>query len=834
MDDIEPTNISYKLTRSAGGLWEKWQLYWQRKWFRRAVYALGLVLLGWFLLWAFLLRSLPDAEALIEYQSPLPTVVRDTNGEPFHSYARERRVQLEYADFKPLLIRAYLSAEDKTFFSHGGIDYIGVVGAVFDNLFSSGRSRGASTITQQVAKNLLLTNEYSYTRKVKEAILAYRIEGALNKQQILSLYLNEIALGRQAFGVEAAAQAYFGKSADELQLHEMAYLATLPKAPEKYSREKFADDALARRNWVLGEMRSNGWITDAQLAEARAQPLGLIPRQGQQFKNDGGYFTEEVRRQLIERFGEGADKGPYSVYAGGLWVRSSMNPQYQELTTKALRDGLLRYHGSRGWTGPIATIPVDNWQSRLAATNIGIDYSNWRIAVSLGGGRIGFATGETGTLSGSPASLKAGDVIAVAPLGGTTYQLRVVPEVGGGMVVQNPINGRVLAMQGGFDSRISSFNRATQAQRQPGSTIKPFVYATALDNGMTPTSIIVDGPFCVYQSAALGQKCFRNFGGSGGAGPQTMRWGLEQSRNLMTVRAANDSGMANVSNTFRAMNIGDYPPYLSFALGAGDTTVLKMTNAYSMLVNHGRELKPTVIDYVQGRDGKVIWPTKWKACDGCNKPDWDGQAMPRFRPGGKQVMDPVTAYQVVHMLEGVIQRGTATILRDLDRPIFGKTGTSSGPTNVWFVGGTPNLVVGVYLGFDQPRNMGGYAQGGSLAAPIFKQFARQALVGQVPLPFTAPEGVRLVRVDRKTGKRVYGGWPDDDPKSAVIWEAFKAETEPKRSIRQEELAARGDKPKKKVVTKVTSDQAAAGSAASPSSGASRRDEEFLTKEGGIY
>jgi penicillin-binding protein 1A len=836
MDESEPNNISYKLTRSAGGLWEKLQLYWQRKWFRRAAYALGLVLLGWLLLWIMVLRNLPDAEALIEYQSPLPTIVRDINGEPFHSYARERRVQLDYADFKPLLIRSYLSAEDKTFFSHGGIDYIGILSAVFDNVFSSGRSRGASTITQQVAKNLLLTNEYSYTRKIKEAILAYRIEGALTKQQILSLYMNEIALGRQAFGVEAASQAYFGKSADELVLHEMAFLATLPKAPEKYSRDKYADAAMTRRNWVLGEMRSNNWITDAQLAEARAQPLGLIPRQGQQYKNDGGYFAEEIRRQLIERFGETAEKGPYSVYAGGLWVRSSMNASYQELTTKALRDGLLRYEGGRGFSKPIATIPMEDgkWQTRLASSNIGIDYSNWQIAVSLGGGRLGFATGETGTLTASPGALRAGDVIAVAPVGGSAYQLRVVPEIGGGMVVQNAINGRVLAMQGGFDSRISSFNRATQAQRQPGSTIKPFVYATALDNGMTPTSIIVDGPFCVYQSAALGKKCFQNFGGASGAGPQTMRWGLEQSRNLMTVRAANDAGMSNVADTFRTMSIGDYPPYLSFALGAGDTTVLKMTNAYSMLVNHGRELKPTVIDYVQSRDGKVILPAKWKACDGCNTPDWNGKAMPRFRPGGKQIMDPVTAYQVVHMLEGVVQRGTATTLRDLDRPIFGKTGTSSGPTNVWFVGGTPNVVAGVYLGYDQPRNMGGYAQGGSLAAPIFKQFARQAFAGTVALPFTAPNGVRLVRVDRKSGKRVYGGWPDDDPKGAVIWEAFKAETEPKRSIRQDEMAARGDKPKKKAVTQVNSDQAAQGNSGKQNGGSNKRDEEFLTKEGGIY
>ncbi|MGL5837216.1 MAG: penicillin-binding protein 1A [Sphingorhabdus sp.] len=838
MNDAEPINTSYKLTRSAGGLWERLQVYWQKRWFRWASYALGAFLLFYLLLWVAVLRTMPDAEALVEYESPLPTVVRDINGEPFHSYARERRVQLEYADFPPLLIRAYLSAEDKNFFSHGGIDYVGVLVAIYDNLTSTGRSRGASTITQQVAKNLLLTNEYSYTRKIKEAILAYRIENVLTKQQILSLYMNEIALGRQAFGVEAAAQAYFGKSAEELQLHEMAFLATLPKAPEKYSRARYAQETLARRNWILNEMVSNGWVTRAQAAEAQAMPLTLIPRQAQ-YGSDGGYFAEEVRRQLIERFGETAEKGPYSVYAGGLWVRSSLHPRYQELTTKALRDGLLRYHAGRGWTKPIATIPMDDgkWQGRLASSNIGISYSNWRIAVAIrqrgGGAEIGFANGDTGNLVGAPAGLKAGDIIAVAPLGGPNFQLRTVPDVGGGMVVQNPVNGRILAMQGGFDARISSFNRATQAQRQPGSTIKPFVYATALDNGMTPTSIIVDGPYCVWQSASLGRKCFRNFGGGGGAGPQTMRWGLEQSRNLMTVRAANDAGMDNVSKTFSAVNIGDYPPYLAFALGAGDTTVAKMTNAYSMLVNHGRELKPTVIDYAQSRTGKVIWPKDWKACQRCNMPDWDGQAMPRFKPGGKQVMDPVTAYQVVHMLEGVIQRGTATILRDLDRPIFGKTGTSTGPTNVWFVGGAPNLVAGVYLGFDQPKPMGGYAQGGSVAAPIFKQFAREAFVGMPVLPFTAPEGVRMVRVDRKSGKRVYGGWPSDDPKGGVIWEAFKAETEPKRSVRSDEVEKKSDRPKRKAANR-TSASSDTDAAQGNSQSTVPRDQDFVTKEGGIY
>ncbi|RRQ52485.1 penicillin-binding protein 1A [Sphingorhabdus wooponensis] len=829
----KPTTISYRLKRDAEDFVTRWQGWWQNKRFRLATYAAGALFVLLLIFWVLFARNLPDAEALIEYESPLPTVVRDINGEPFHSYARERRVQLEYADFPKTLIHAYLAAEDKTFFSHGGIDYPGIVSAIFDNIFSDKRSRGASTITQQVAKNLLLTNEYSYTRKVKEAILAKRIESALTKPQILSLYLNEIALGRQSFGVEAAAQAYFGKSVDQLLLHEMAFLAILPKAPERYGRAKNADLAMSRRNWVLGEMRANGWITDAQLATARAQPLGLVTQRGTAYKNVGGYFAEEVRRQLIEKFGETDEAGPYSVYSGGLWVRSSMHPEQQIAATKALRDGLLRYNAGKAWKANLGTIDVsdDKWPSRFASTNIAIDYANWRAGVALGKGRVGFADGSTARLDGGPAAMKAGDVIAVAPNGTNSFVVRSVPEVGGGMIVQNPFNGRVLAVQGGFDNRISSFNRATQAQRQPGSTIKPFVYATALDNGMTPTSIIVDGPYCVWQGANLGQKCFRNFTG-GGAGPQTMRWGLEQSRNLMTVRAAAESGMDNVTDTLRDMSIGDYPDYLSYALGAGDTTVLKMVNAYSMLVNHGRELKPTFIDFAQNRKGKVIWPAKWKPCKGCRAPDWDGRPMPRFAPAGKQVMDPITAYQVVHMLEGVIQRGTAVTLRELNRPLFGKTGTTTGPTNVWFIGGSPHLVAGLYLGFDQPRNMGGYAQGSSLAAPIFKQFARTAMADMPKTPFIAPAGTRLVRVDRRSGKRVYGAWPSDDPLSPVIWEAFKAETEPKRSIRQEELAARDDKPKK---ADETQSVGAVGAANAPSASVgTKRDQEFIQQEGGIY
>jgi penicillin-binding protein 1A len=415
--------------------------------------------------------------------------------------------------------------------------------------------------------------------------------------------------------------------------------------------------------------------------------------------------------------------------------------------------------------------------------------------------------------------LKPGDVIAVAPEGGA-YVLRSIPKVSGGIVVQDPRTGRVLAMQGGFDATIQSFNRATQAQRQPGSTIKPIVYAAALENGMTPASIIVDGPFCVYQGAALGQKCFRNFGGSRGAGPKTMRWGIEQSRNLMTVQAANQTGMEKVVDLMQRIGVSQqkYPPYLAYALGAGETTVLRMVNAYSTLVNHGRALNPSLIDFVQDRRGKVIWPENWRACDRCNAPDYDGKAMPRPIVRSRQVLDAMSAYQMVHITEGVIQRGTATVLRDLDRPIMGKTGTSSGPRDVWFIGGTPQMIAGLYVGYDTPTNLGGYAQGGTMAAPIFKTFAQKAFEGLDVLPFTAPAGVRMVRIDRATGKRVFGAWPGTDPKGSVIWEAFKPESEPRR------LARRGEEEEapKAVATKKAVRQEG------------QKDSDFLQREGGIY
>jgi penicillin-binding protein 1A len=749
-------------------------------------------------LWFTVLCNLPSADSLLTYQPPLPTMVRGSDGATIYSYARERRVQLRFVDFPKPLVNAFLSAEDKNFFSHGGVDLLGLGQAVVDYAmkFGSGeRARGGSTITQQVAKNILLGDEYSISRKLKEMIVAFRIEGVLNKQQILELYLNEIPLGRQSFGVQAAARAYFGKDVDQLALHEAAFLAVLPKAPETYGRAKFAEKAMTRRNWVLDQMVKNGFVDAASAAAAKAQPLGLIQRHAETYDPSVGYFVEDVRRQLIEKYGEKAEDGPNSVYAGGLWVRTSLDSEFQKAAQEALRNGLLRYSAGKGWHGPIAHIDLDpdHWQGQLAALNKSIAYQNWRVGVVLSrgaSGKVGFADGTTAALTGLVDGVRRGDVVTVAPVGAGTYGLRILPGVGGGMLVEQPGTGRVLAMAGGFDFGLDSFNRATQAQRQPGSTIKPFVYATGLDNGMTPASMVADQPFCVYQGAGLGEKCFKNFDNRGVGGVHTMRWGLEQSRNLMTVHIADQTGMDKVVKTFANVGIGKYPPYFAFALGAGETTVAQMVNAYAALAAHGIQHEQTLIDYIQDRHGKVIWKSDQRACNNCNLPDWDGKPMPRFAPRGRQVMDARTAYQTVHMLEGVVTRGTAATLHDLGLPLFGKTGTTTGPTNVWFVGGSQKVVGGVYMGYDKPVSLGGYVQGGTYAAPIFKQFVQLTKPRWDHTPFVAPAGIRMVKISRSTGQPVFGGVAGTDPKAEVIWEAFKPETQPERGSRLEQVAAK--------------------------------------------
>ncbi|QMW22814.1 penicillin-binding protein 1A [Sandaracinobacteroides saxicola] len=804
----------------------------QRRWGRIGAFVAGLLAVALVFFWYLIGRGLPDASTLANYQAPLPTNVRAVDGTPFRSFARERRVFLPYGETPPLLIQAFLSAEDKTFFQHSGLDWFGIAQAVVTNIESMASDKrpvGASTITQQVAKNLLLTNEVTLGRKLREAILARRIEQQFSKGQILELYLNEIFLGRNAYGVEAAAQAYFGKPARELDVAEAAFLAILPKAPSNYNPTTNYDRALTRRNWVLGQMADNGWITAAERDAARATPITTIRQAVRVIDRNGDYFMEELRRQLMARFGESAADGPNSVYAGGLWVRATIDPVMQKAAEKALRDGLVRYDRAKGWRGPAARIdPGEGWQGRLAALRLGVGYPEWRAAMVLARGdaiTLGFTDGSTGRMAlgdaampragvGRPAwqLLKAGDVVPVARSGGGAFagwSLRQIPAVSGAMVVQDPHSGRVLAMVGGFDMRGSAFNRATQAQRQPGSSFKPFVYAAALDNGMTPASIILDAPYCVFQTRQLGEKCFRNFTG-GYAGPQTMRWGLEQSRNLMTVRVAYNTGMDKVVALAKDLGIGNYQPVLAISLGAGETTPMRLVNAYSTLVNGGRQVTPILFDLVQDRQGKAIFRADARACADCNRPGYTGQPMPQPADTARQVMDARTAYQVVHMLEGVVERGTAVTLRDLGYPIAGKTGTTSGPTDVWFVGGTPDLVAGLYIGYDRPRNLGGWIQGGTFAAPVWKQWAQLALKDPDKTPFLAPAGVRMVRIDRRSGKRVFGVWPGfGEARPAVIWEAFKPESEPRRLTR-------------------------ANTALTGRVGVVRSDADFLKSTGGIY
>ena len=783
--------------------------WWDYKWVRWIgwIGAAGLALFA--AMWIYFASGLPSSQTLLAYQPPLPTNVRGYNGDPVQTFARERRVELSYDEYPSLVVHAFISAEDKDFFHHHGIDFTGLVGAVFDftkkSITGGGRAKGGSTITQQVAKYLLQDSSYNVGRKAREAILAFRLEATLSKEQILELYLNSIFLGRNAYGVQAAARAYFDKDVNDLSLPEAAYLAVLPKAPANYDPVRETARALGRRNYVLREMYRNGYITEDAWKSAAATQLGTI-RYGsnEKFRQQGGYFMETVRRELIKQFGEDSKDGPNSLYSGGLWVRSSMNPVMQDASAQSLRDGLVKFGGAAGWKDLGMSVDLSkDWAGELDRAPVGTGYADWLKAVVLSKGdgvaSIGFSNGSTGTLPASGASmpvrgvggqafdsLKPGMVIIVKQTSPGSYQLKSVPAISGGMLVEEVHTGRVLAMQGGFDVVGSSYNRAIQAARQPGSAFKPIVYVTALQNGFTPATIELDAPYCVDQGPGLPQKCFVNFDRRS-AGPHTLRWGLEQSRNLMTVRAAANIGMPKITDTARKLGVGNYPNYLSIALGAGDTTVLRLVNAYAILANQGRSVKPTTIDYVEDRDGKVIYRTDNRCAlmGNCNAADWDGGPMPRPPSRTQQLVDPMAAFQMVHVMEGVIIRGTATVLHDLNRPLFGKTGTTNGPTNVWFVGGTPDIVAGVYVGYDNPKPMGSWAQGGRISAPIWKEWALTALKDEPKVPFVAPPGIRWVRIDRASGKPVFGEFPvnDNDPKAPVIWEAFQPQTEAVHSTR---------------------------------------------------
>ncbi|OLP58427.1 penicillin-binding protein [Xaviernesmea oryzae] len=752
-------------------------------------------------------RDLPDYEVLNSYAPPVTTRVHAGNGELMAEYARQRRLYLPIQAIPDRVKAAFIAAEDQNFYTHPGIDINGLGRAVINNIQNIGSSRrpeGASTITQQVAKNFLLSGDQTMERKVKEAILSFRIEQSYSKDRILELYLNEIYFGMNAYGIAGAALTYFDKSVTELTIAETAYLAGLPKGPNNYHPFRREEAALNRRNYVIKRMAEDGYITAEEAADAEKQPLGVNLRRGGSHLFASDYFSEEVRRQLIQRYGESA------LYEGGLSVRTSLDPRIQEAARHALQQGLINYDERRGFHGPVKSIQVGgDWGDALFKIPAYSDVPEWSLAVVLAADSKGVDIGLQPKSDGAgkpvaervrgrisaqnmqwayrPASgnrkagrvpsdvLEPGDVVYVEPLKDDgQYRLRQPPKVQGGLVAMDPQTGRVLAMVGGFSYAQSEFNRATQAMRQPGSSFKPFVYAAALDNGYTPASVILDAPFELVTGGQVWRP--ENYGG-GSAGPSTLRLGIEKSRNQMTVRLANDMGMNLVAEYAERFGIYDKMlPVLAMSLGSGETTVMRMVSAYAVIANGGKQIKPSLIDRIQDRYGKTIFRHEDRTCETCNATDWKNQEEPVLTDNREQVLDPMTAYQITSMMEGVIQRGTAAGKVNLDRPVAGKTGTTNDEKDAWFVGYTPDLVAGLYLGFDEPAPLGRGGTGGGLSAPIFNDFMQAAVAGTKPVQFAVPAGMSLIPVNRKTGMAAREGDPD------TIIEAFKPGTGPASSF----------------------------------------------------
>jgi penicillin-binding protein 1A len=747
-------------------------------------------------------QDLPDYGSLANYQPPITTRVYANDGSLIAEYARERRLFVPIESIPRRVIDAFLSAEDKDFYSHPGVDLNGVMRAAysnFQNYMSKGgkRPEGASTITQQVAKNFLLTSEVSLERKIKEWMLAFRLEDAYTKDKILELYLNEIFLGSGSYGVAAAAYNYFDKSLDQLTIAETAYLAGLPKAPSNFHPVRQYKRAIERRNYVIDRMATNQFISDEDAKTAIAEDL--IPRfrpPGAQ-SPDAQYFAEEIRRWIQQNYGD------QSLYDGGLAVRSTFDPTLQRFGVQALRTGLIGYDRRHGWRGPVSRVELSgDWQKALTEVPALHDVTEWRLAAVLGfvgneAVKIGFADGSEGKIpfaevrwarkfltnermGGEIRKLSEvvtpGDVVYVEALPKTpenpntgAYTLRQVPKVNGGLLAMDPHTGRVLALVGGFSYYGSEFDRAWQAFRQTGSSFKPIVYAVALDQGYTPSSIVLDTPFVASQGQGLPMWRPDNYD-ENYAGPSTLRQGLEKSRNLMTVRIAADVGMDKVVEYSRKMGTSEKMlPVLANALGSTESTVVRMAQAYSTFVNGGKRVIPTLVDRIQDRHGKTIYRHDKRMCEGCNAEAWQGQEEPLIASDADNILDPRTAYQITHMLEGVVERGTAMVVKSVGVPLAGKTGTTNDYKDAWFVGFSPNLTVGIYIGFDQPVSMGHGETGGHNAAPIFRDFMAEAVGKQPPVPFRVPPGIRMVRVDLKSGVASATG---------AVLEAFKVGTEP--------------------------------------------------------
>lgn len=747
---------------------------------------------------AALTRDLPDHRALATWEPAVTTRLYAGDGTMIAQYARERRLFLPIGAVPARVKQAFLSAEDKNFYLHPGIDLASLATALWSNVANYGSGRrmiGGSTITQQIAKNFLLSSDRTFERKLREAILSIRIDQTYSKDRILELYLNDIYLGLGAYGIAQAALTYFDKPVEQLTVAEAAYLSALPKAPNNYDPYRHPDRAVTRRDWVIEQMRRNG-IIDAEVAAAAiASPLAIKPKRQEGSAGTADYFTEDVRRELASRYGEAA------LYTAGLSVRTTLDPRLQQAAVQALRKGLVAYDQAKGYRGPIARLPsLDAWQQALVKREPLSDVPEWRLAVVLSATKdmaeLGLrpagpeASTETVTIDRKGTewalcrlvqgkrrcstalddALSPGDVVHVEKLE-TAYVLRQPPQVQGALVSMDPNTGRVLAVAGGFSYAQSEFNRATQAYRQPGSSFKPFVYAAALDTGYAPTTLVMDAPIAIPDGTG---KTWRpkNYDGRF-SGPSTLRTGLENSRNLMTVRLARHLGMELVADYGKRFGIYDeLRTYLPMALGAGETTLLRLVSAYAVIANGGKAIDPSMIDRVQDRYGRTIYRQDSRHCADCNALSWENQEEPDLVDNRDYVLDPMTAYQITSMMRGVVERGTARNVATLGVPIAGKTGTTNDEKDVWFVGFTPNIVTGVFLGYDTPKPMGYGETGGGLAAPIFINFMKVALQGKAAADFHPPAGMRFQAVDRKTGRAAEEGTP------GAISEAFKPGTGP--------------------------------------------------------
>jgi penicillin-binding protein 1A len=775
-----------------------------RFWNRRvALYAglsalvlVGIVVLGTVGYVWWVTRDLPSVKDLQNYAPPVTTRVYAGDGTLLGEYARERRVFVPISFVPKLVINAFTSAEDRNFFNHPGIDPSGIARAMVKDvgkILMGRRPEGGSTITQQVAKNFKLSADVKIKRKIQEAVLALRLDSTYSKEKILELYLNQINLGQNSYGVAAASLNYFDKSLDQLSIAEVAFLAALPKAPSHYDPRYHYEAAVNRRNWVIGQMEENGYITSEQAAAAKAEPLNARNRPLGSQTQDAQYFVEEVRRQLNTKFGGS------QLYDGGLQVRSSLDTRLQNYAVNALRMGLVRYDRRHGWRGATKTLDVtSDWKTALTGLGNHSGIETWEIAVVLGyrgnDVRIGLASGREATIpfkelqwarpelknadvGAAPAKpqavVKIGDVVYVEVVDASgNYGLRQVPEINGGIIALDPHTGRVQALSGGFSYDSSQYDRAMQALRQPGSTFKPFVYAAALDNGFTPVAKILDAPFCMQQGPGLPLWCPENFE-KHFIGLATMRRGLVLSKNLMTVRLAQAIGMDKITPVAERFGVYNHlDPLLANALGSTGTTLLRMTTGFAEFVNGGKKIQPSLVDQIQDRYGHTIWRHDERKCDGCNAENWTNQAEPLLDDTRQQIMDPRTAYQIVSMLQGVVQNGTGISVSVIGKPLAGKTGTSNDSRDVWFVGFSPDLAAGVYVGFDNPRTLGKLEQGATVAAPIFRDFMKGALADKPATPFRVPPGIEFVSIDRLTGNPVPPGAPGS------IMEAFKQGTVP--------------------------------------------------------